>query len=285
MAVVYVDETFSSGLTTSVDDQGRTSATATRVFNVFTQYGTDTDLMVKLDPRLPIEKTRHPMFPLLFCSGVTMSRKGVLHWEVTANYQSPPYRDKENGPLSQPTEVETFTITNEEAVDTDINGRLLTTANNETYQGVTKALSDLGIRLSRNFAFFDPATFYTYINAVNADTFFGFPAGVLRVVNISATQQYYEDFPYASVSVEIHARRPINIPAEKAWWKRIKHEGFYVRASRTSNRITRATDSAGKPVVTPVPLDDYGVKLAESADPTWRFFQIYDTVSFSSMGF
>ena len=204
MAVLYVDETFSSSLSTDVDDRGRISATAARSFNVFTSTAEDDDLTVKLDPRLPLETSRHPLFPLLFCKSVSLSRKNNVHWEVTANYISAPYRDT-SGPVSQPTEIDTFTITNEEPIDEGIAGNPIATVNGERIYGISRPISDLGIRLNKKFRFFDQASFYTYIDTVNSDTFIGFPPGVLRVVNIGASNEWIDNQPYANVTVEIHA--------------------------------------------------------------------------------
>jgi hypothetical protein len=281
MAVLYVDETFSSALSTDVDDKGRVSATASRTFTVITQYATDNDLTVKMDSRLPIEKTRHPLFPLLFCKAVALTRKTPLQWECVASYVSPAYRDT-NGPTLQPTEVETFTVTNDEPIDEDVNGRPIATANGERIYGVSRPISDLGIRLNKKFRFFDQSTFYTYIDAVNADTFIGFPPGVLRVVNISASDEWVDEEPYANVSVEIHARKPYRTTPDKAWWKRVRHEGFYVKKN---GKVVRAKDGAGKERVEPVMLNSTGAEKQDQTQADWLEFQVFSTVNFSSMGF
>lgn len=283
MPVLFVDETFSSNLNTDIDDRGRLSATAVRVFNVFLdgKNPADNDITVKLDPRLPVEKSRHPLWPLLFCKTVQMSRKGPLHYEVTASYISPAYRDATN-PTLQPTEIDTFTITNDEPIDEDIDGKPIATVNGERIYGVSRPISDLGIRLNKKFRFFDPATFYTYIDCVNADTFIGFQPGLLRIVNISASNEWVDEVPYANVTVEIHARKPYRTTPAKAWYKRVRHEGFYVKKN---NRIQRAKDGAGKERVEPVMLGPDGTEKADQTQADWLEFQVFSLISFSSMGF
>jgi hypothetical protein len=281
MAVAFVDEVWSSNLGTDVDDKGRISATASRTFNVFTQYASDDLYVIKLDPRVPVEKSRHPLFISLFCKGVQIIQRNPLHWEVVANYVSPPYRDT-NGPIYQPTEVETFTITNDEPIDEDIEGNPIATANGERIYGVSKPVSDLGIRLNKRFRFFDPATFYTYIDCVNSDTFIGFPPGVLRVASISASDEWVDTEPYANVTVEIHARKPYNTTPEKSWWKRVRHEGFYVKKN---GKVVRAKDGAGKDRVEPVMLDSDGAEKEDQTQADWLEFKVFQSVNFSSMGF
>jgi hypothetical protein len=281
MAVRYVDETFSSGLTKTVDDKGRISGTASRGFNIFTESPQDNLAVVEADYRVPRERSGHPLFLGLYAQQVAITQKGPVYWEASVSYISSPYRDN-SGPTNQPTEIETFSITNDEPIEEDVNGRAITTVNGERIYGVSRPISDLGIRLTKRFRFFDPATFYAYIDCVNSDTFFGFPAGTLRIANISASEEWADDTPYANVSIEIHSRKPYNTTNEKAWWKRVRHEGFYVRKN---NRITRAKDDAGKDVVEPVMLNDDGSKLADQTQARWLEFQVFNTISFNSMGF
>lgn len=282
MAVIYVDEIFSTGLDTDVDDKGRISASAVRVFNVFTSTATDDDLAVKFDPRLPVEKSRHPLFTLLYCHSVRLKRNGPLHWEATANYKSPAYRDPGNDPTFQPTEIDTFTVTNEEPIDEDVNGKPISTANGERFYGVSRPISDLGIRLNKKFRFFDPSSFYTYIDCVNSDTFLGFAPGILRIVQINASDEWIDETPYYNVTVEIHARKPYRTTPQKAWYKRIRHEGFYIKQF---GKVLRAKDGSGKDMVEPVMLNDDGTKLADQTQAKWLEFQVFETVNFGSMGF
>lgn len=302
MAVRYVDQLFSSGIKTSVDDRGWTTATAELRFNVFTESPDDNEAIVKTSPRIPQEKTKHPYFSGLRCTDIDVARRGPLHFEVTASYASPPYKDEagqEQGPLAQPTQISYFTITSEEPVEDDRDGRPITTVNGEPITGITRPISDLGIRLQKNFATFDPASFYTFIDCTNADTFMGFAPGVLRIASISSDEQFYTDqdgnsLPYWSVQVEIHARKPYRTTPQRAWWKRVRHEGYYVRTGFDSTEGTiesaRATDANGMDVSQPVLLALDGTALPIPEDefqitPIWLEFPVFDDVSFASMGF
>ena len=294
MAVRYVDQLFSSGVKTQVDDRGWTTATAQIRFNAFVETPDDNEAIVKADARIPFERSRHPLFAGLFCNGVSVDRRGPLHFEVSADYASPPYKDaagQQQGPLSQPTQVSFFTITSEEPIDEDIDGKPVVTACGEPIAGLTRPISDLGLRLSKNFATFDPASFYTYIDCVNSDTFIGFPPGTLRIANISADEQFFTDddgnsIPYWSVQVEIHARKPYRTTNQKAWWKRVRHEGYQVRPTgQPTAKPVRAVDGNKEPVTQPVQLDEQGFQLADQQQATWREFNVFQNVNFASMGF
>lgn len=300
MAVQYVDLLFSSGIKTSVDDKGWTTATAQLRFNVFVSSPEDNEAIVKLSPLIPYEKSRHPYFGGLRCIGIDISRSGPLHFEVSADYSSPPYKDEdqqEQGPLAQPTQINYFTITSEEPIEDALNGRPIATKVGEPIEGVTRPISDLGIRLQKNFATFDPSSFYTYIDCVNSDTFLGFSPGVLRIASITADEQFFTDendneIPYWSVSVEIHARKPYRVPAAKAWYKRVRHEGYYIKVDNQNGKIqyARATDENGVPVTKPVLLNSDGTRKDIPEDDfdveaDWRLFEVFEQVSFSSMGF
>jgi hypothetical protein len=223
-----------------------------------------------------------------------------LHFEVAVSYESPPYKEpdengQEQGPLAQPTQINYFSITSEEAIEDDITGKPIVTKNGEPIEGLTRPISDLGIRLQKNFASFDPATFYLYSDCVNSDTFLGFPPGTLRIASIQADEQFYTDeegneIIYFSIQVEIHARKPYQVPAAKSWYKRVRHEGYYIKESNSSNKSVRALDNEGMPVSKPVLLDDECFQLPMPANALtvtadYLLFEVFEQISFASMGF
>lgn len=292
MAILFVDPTFNTGVQTSADDKGWITATANREFNVFVDnVQGDNEITVRLDPRIPRERDVHPYFPYLICDSVDCTRQGPRHFIVAATYKSAPYKDQDNpeSPLSQPTEISYFTITNEGGVETDINGKPIVTACGEPIYGVTRAYSDLGIRLRKNFSTFDPPTFYLFINTVNSDTFLGFPPGTLWISNITADEQFYEEVPYWSVQVEINARKPYQTTNQKAWWARYRHQGFRSFQQVNGNWIPLKVTRGGEPVSSPVLLDAVGKEIPETYGQEmtayWLESQIYETSNFSSMGF
>jgi hypothetical protein len=304
MAVQHVDLLFSSGVKTSVDDKGFTTASAQLRFNAFCNDVGDNEGIVRADVRVPYEKSRHPYFRQLRCMGIDISRRGPLHYEVSADYQSMPYKegdenDANQSPLTQPTVISYFTITSEEPIEDDVEGKAIATVNGEPIEGITRPISDLGVRLQKNFGTFDPASFYLFIDCVNSDTFLGFPPGTLRIANISADEQFYtdqddNDVPFWSVSVEIHARKPYQCEPVEAWYKRVRHEGYRIKTpdpfGTSAVFYRRATDEEGKPVTKPVLLNEDGTekvhpKDALSVEANYLLFPVFADVSFGSMGF
>lgn len=289
MAVAFVDLTFSTGVSTNADDRGWITASAKMEWNVFVNDTGDNELTVLGNAQIPLTKSQHPYFPYLFCDSVDCERQGPRHFTVSASFKSAPYKDEPQSPLSEPTRISYFTITNEGGAEEDVNGKPITTRCGELIYGITRSYSDLGIRLTKNFITFDPPSFYLYINTVNSDTFLGFPAGTLWVANISADEQFFDEVPYWSVTVEIHARKPYRTATDRAWWVRYRHQGF--RAFYTIGAQTRALKitRGGEPVTSPVLLDPNGFEVPETpnVDPVayWLESQIYETRAFSGMGF
>jgi hypothetical protein len=235
--------------------------------------------------------------------GVDITRRGPLHYEVSADYQSMPYKegdenDANQSPLTQPTVISYFTITSEEPIEDDIEGKAIATVNGEPIEGITRPISDLGVRLQKNFGTFDPASFYLFIDCVNSDTFLGFPPGTLRIANISADEQFYtdqddNDVPFWSVSVEIHARKPYRVQPAEAWYKRVRHEGYWVKTPDPFSNgflYDRGIDDLGAPSNKPVLLNENGTqkikpKDAFSVEAHHLLFPVFADVSFGSMGF
>ena len=302
MAVQHVDLLFSSGVKTTVDERGWTTASAQLRFNAFCNDIADNEGIVRGSPLIPYEKSRHPYFRQLRCLGIDVSRRGPLHYEVTADYQSMPYKegdaDGTQTPLSQPTVISYFTITSEEPIEDDIEGNAIATANGELIEGITRPISDLGVRLQKNFGTFDPSSFYTFIDCTNSDTFLGFPPGTLRIANIGADEQFYTDedgneIPFWSVSVEIHARKPYRVTAAEAWYKRVRHEGYWVKTADPFSSgflYVRGKDDSGLPSNKPVLLNEDGTqkikpKDALTVEAHHLRFRVFEDVSFASMGF
>ena len=73
----------------------------------------------------------------------------------------------------------------------------------------------------------------------------GFAAGVVRMHNLQAKIVYTEDLTYWTVTAQFHFRYPVRVDADKAWWKRVRHEGTFALAG--SDLVpTRITDGNGE---------------------------------------
>jgi hypothetical protein len=292
MAILYIDLTFNSNVSTQVDDKGWITATAKMEYNVFVDDVADTELILRQSQLLPKEKSGHPNYLFLFCDSIDIQRQGPRHFIYSVSYKSPPYKsaDKTDTPLSEPTQISYFTITNEGPAEEDITGKSITTKCGEPLYGVTRAYSDLGIRLTKNFATFTPASFYQFINTTNSELFLGFPSGTLWISSISSEEQFFETVPYWKVTVEINARKPYRQQTSRAWWARVRHQGFRAFKQVGNRYEVQKILKNGEPISSPALLNSQGFEIVlntPGVDPIahWLEFQIYPSSRFQDMGF
>lgn len=280
-----VTEKPSGSTASSIDDSGKTGErTLQRVFQV-TGPVTANDIEFELAPGVPRKGQAYGSFLSLWCRNVSVSRVSPILAEVTASYKGNAGTDEsEDNPLLQPADISFSTLTSEEAIDEDINGDPVATVNGEPLSGLTMPISDLACTITRNLPSFSPSSIYTYMNKVNSDTFFGFPAGTLRIADINARSVFSNDFGYWVVSVTFHARKPWRTTDAKAWWKRVRHEGFYIDDG--SGNIIRAVDAEGQPVTSPVPIQlgaNEGEEETDKSVAHWKEFEVFNTTAFSGL--
>lgn len=277
-----VIEQFSGDTAGSRSDDGKTgSSDAQRVFNVVSLNGSGSSVGAKLAPGIPRIGFAHPDNFYLRCRSVDCNRRSPIMYEVTANYFADT-QDPENSPLNEPPKITFSTITSDEEIDEDIDGNPLVTVNGEPYEGITMSVEDLSMTITRNLPTFNPTSIYTYVNKVNSAQFFNFPAGTVRCVDINASQATAEqNFEYWVASVTFQMREPLRVPPQKAWWKRVLHQGYIVK-DRDGNPVTASTIN-GQDVTKPILLKDDGTPETDPEQGTWRTFQIYGTADFNQM--
>ena len=288
--VVSYEEVWSGGdASIQSKGDGTGSATVSRKFQVVVDNTgrVTTSLDVLADNRLPSIGSLYPLSNWFRCEDVSATRTSPLTFEVTATYKTET-TEPEKSPLSEPASVSFSSTSTDGAVDEDIDGNPILTANGESISGVKMPFVDLKANVSKNVATFNPVSIYIYGNAVNSVAFMGFPAGVVRCSSISAKQNINDDFSYWTVSVEFEFRRPINTTNSKAWWSRIRHEGFKIKVANPISGgdefiYPHAVDDSGKEVTKPVMLKEDGT--AET-DPEVAFFQeweVHKTENLNSM--
>jgi hypothetical protein len=238
------------------------------------------------------EGASYPGSQFFVCKSVRVTQVGPISYEATASYETLPYDEEENPggdpDLDRPT-IKYSSISSEVETDVDANGNPIATATGELYQGITRLVTDAAITITKKYSTFSPAAFYAYENKVNAGTFMGFPAGTVLVKKISPEEVRERERVYWNVSIELHVRQPLasDTPAAKAWWSRLRNEGFYCFEDLGSPPVktkVRATDKNGEHVVSPVPLDENGYRLSSDDDPpTFLYFEHYPTLDFSQM--
>lgn len=298
MAFTDIRETTKNSLSVSRDDKQRLSVSVSRTFDLLSDAPT-TDETIAATIALQNQGqtttgekvftgSHHPLNYWYICESISVERVTPIVYTAKAEYKSPKFRDDESTePTLQAADVKYSTVTSEEAIDEDVNGDPIATATGELYQGVTKAVSDLQVTIGKNFSIFNPVTFYEFYNCVNSDTFLGFPAGTAKVMSIDASPVIESDFEYWKVTVQIQFRKPgPNTSTARAWWVRLKHEGYYCFTSAMTDKPgVRCVDINRDPATSPQPLDDTGRQINSNnpASEVWREFEIYETVAFSGM--
>ena len=293
--VVSVNEVWAGDAASiSAGSDGAGSAKVARKFQVVVNNtgGVVNSLEVLTDLRLPHVNEPFPLSNWFRCDDVSASRTSPLTFDVTANY-STETSDPEKSPLDEPAEVSFSSTSTDGEVDEDIDGNPIVTANGEPISGVKMPFVDLKANVTKNIYAFNPISIYIYGNAVNSVTFMGFPAGVVRCAGISAKQNKGDDFSYWTVSVEFEFRRPINTTNQKAWYKRIRHEGFKIREENTDYpsvtgapefRFPTAQDDSGKDVTKPVMLKLDGFPEPDKEIGHWLEFPVHKTENLNLMG-
>lgn len=281
--VLDVKETFQEGGGWQSPDGVKGSTSWTRKFTVTVtnEYGVVYAPTVLSDDRIPKNGSIHPSAPWFRCRSATAKRVSPIMFEVDVNYKSKT-KDPEENPLLAPPDISFGTLSSTEEIDEDVDGNPLNTAAGEPITGVKIPVGDLSATVNKNLATFDPASIYVYSNTVNSAQFMGFAAGVVRVHNISAKIVYADDLTYWNVTVQFHFRYPVKTTAERAWWKRLRHEGTV--ALNADGEPERITDANGEIKGGKTMLREDGTIETDPDIAHWVEFQVFRTTDLNGMG-
>ena len=304
----------------STEDDGLVKLTATLGYTILLDAGTtETSETVRVGAQanatnpLPKPNDEHPSNPSLFAIGVEITKVSVIYYTAVVSYESAIFDTEQEGggvPTELPVRITWTTLKSEEGIDEAWNeefpepGPMTAIANiitQERIQGVTRTVSDLVGVFQKNIVTFDPASFYGYIDRVNSDFFYGFNPGTLRVDEINATLAKKGEMVYWELTVKIAARKPWRTTPDKAWWKRVRCEGYYrvwKSPAQFGNQtyIWRTWDNGtGRESTVPKLLDkDTNEQLPEydpdatppvpPAEAQYKEFQVYQTIAFAGMG-
>lgn len=217
------------------------------------------------------------------CKSRSFKRMGPIYWMATLKYEGEFGEGGASSPATATRPVISWSDTEtDEAIDQDADGNPIVTENNEPIDGVTMKIADNVLTIERNYRNFSPFLTSEYRHSVNSDTFAGYPAGMGRMIRFTAKQMWDEgEEGYWKVSASIQFRYPYNTTSEKAWYARVRHEGFY---EKVSTRIIRAVDDNGEPTTKPVLLDADGARVTDPANATWKEFKRYQPLPYNSLG-
>lgn len=266
-------------------DGRRRAATLQRAYTVTLDATDDLDVATSASG-LPLVGELYPGTRTVVCRKLSLSRLSPVLAQITCHYSgevSPNNRGEP--PIDTSVKISGGWITTEEAIDQDINGAPLVTANNEPIDGITERFVDDRITIERNYINWNPYLVRMYKRATNSDTFFGYPPGTARLMDIGYTAEYVNgQTEFFRVRAQVQFREAYNTTPDKAWRKRVRHEGFLVRKDASSDPEP-AWDPITKTRATrPVLLKENGTRETNPDNAVWLEFETLKSLPFSALG-
>lgn len=277
---------FSSGLTRQEKKKSRQIKSTYQVVHTV-----DTDAgEIESAPGIPQIGDFFPGLIYVYCDSIELTRASPIMSYVSVGYKGEigPSGD-DDSPLNAPPDISWSDTETDEPTDEDINGKPIVTKNGEPIDGVTMKIADNIVTIKRNFLTFNPYVTGVYRHSVSSDTFLGYPAGTARLIRYNAKNAFYNDNQsYWEVTGSIQFRLGIRTSDDKAWYKRVRHEGFYVSENNPFNAeekiIVLARDSNGKPVSRPVLLKEDGTRERNPDNAHWLEFEVYRKLPYNQLG-
>lgn len=236
---------------------------------------------------LPLVNDSYPGARLVICRRLLPSRLAPTLGMVVAEYDGETGPDDSN---SSPTETKikvtwSASVT-DEPIDSDWYGKPIRTKNEEPIHGLTERLADDVCTIERNFSFVNRYALRQYRRAVNSDTFMGWPPGTVRIIDDTAEATYVNGVAdYWTVRMSFQFREPFNTTPEKAWYKRVRHEGMWVRDA-AGQVPHHAWDLKTKTWVTkPILLKEDGTREDDPDNAYWLEIRTLGALPFNALGF
>jgi len=200
-----------------------------------------------------------------------------------------------SSPINTPPLIDWDDVETEEEIDEDFDGRPIITACGEPIRGVKTPVVDDVVTIQRNFISINVYARGAYRRATNSDTFLGWPPGTAKIKKLQVKNVIGANGNgYWQGTLKVQFRYPYRTTAERAWWARIRHEGFYKRV-RTDGppdangnypfEVVRAVDENKQPVTKPVLLDQTGQQVTDVNATFWREFKRFGSLPFNLLGF
>lgn len=233
---------------------------------------------------IPYKGDTYPGTETIYAREVAPKRASPILWLVDVGYAGvagPAGLD--DSALNAPPVVDFTNIIEDEEIDEDFDGYPIINANYEPIEGVKVGVPDLVMNIRRNYATWSTYTQGQYLMATNSDTFFNWPAGTARFLKLDPKMVLTETEGYWEVSASIRFRYPYRTTAAKAWYSRVRHEGFYVRPS-AGGVIVRACDGYQRPVNKKILLKQDGTRETNPSNAYWLEIKKYGSLPFNALG-
>lgn len=235
---------------------------------------------------LPLVFERYPGTQLVTVKNIAPTRLAPTLGMVTVNYSGEVGPTDNNGtPIETTVKVTWNATVTDEAIDQDWNGLPIVTKNLEPIEGLTEKLADDVVTIERNFLTVNRYALRQYRRATNSDTFLEWPPGTARIINDEATATFVDGIAeYWTVRMSIQFREPFNTTPEKAWWKRPRHEGVWVRDT-PGGKVYHGWDEKTKaPTTKRILLKEDGTRETDLENAHWLEFQTLGSLPFFALG-
>jgi len=278
-------EMWSNQSGTAESSDGRTrSVTMQRGFTV-TLAASDPLEVVYTAAGLPLVGDLYPGAAFVFCDTLQPQRVSPVMAMVVVTYKGEVGPGGlGSSPLDIPYSIVWRGATTDEAIDEDWNGKPIVTANNEPIDGITERLTDDVVTIQKAYLSVNRYALSAYRRAVNSDTFLGWPPGTARIIDDQAEAQFTGGvITHWIVTVSIQFRVPYRTTAARAWWKRVRHEGYLVRDA-AGDKPHIAWDGNKTPVTRKVLLKQNGTEETDPDNAYWIQFQTLGSLPFNALG-
>jgi hypothetical protein len=273
-----------SGSADSPDGKQR-SLSMTRAFTV-TLAASDPLEVVYTAAGLPLVNDVYPGTFFVICRSLQPQRVSPIMAVITANYAGEiGPGDATSSPVDNEVIVTWRNATTDEAIDQDFLGKPIVTKNNEPIEGITERIADQVATIERNFLTINMYAIREYLRASNSDTFLDWPAGTARLMEYNATNVITNGIAgFWKVSATFQFREPYNTTADKAWYKRVRHEGFLVRDNAGETPHIAWDEKTKTPVTKPILLKEDGTREIDPDSAYWLEFQTLNSLPYNALG-
>lgn len=256
-------------------------------------------------------------FVAVFADAAKPQRQSPTYWIVTVDYNGEVafgpadaggnQNNQVRSPLLAPAIIDWDDVETELEIDEDFDGNPLVTANGEAINGVRRLFADQTVTIKKNMLAFNPYIQARYRHSVNSDIFLGWPPGTAKLMKLRANGVASPDVPgggYYQVTAVIQFRYPYRTTPERAWYSRVRHEGYYKRVFKNFDEngvpigfetiVVRAT-RAGEPTAKPVLLSVGGFEIKPTDPPEenrapppiqayWLETKLYEPLPYNALG-
>jgi hypothetical protein len=235
---------------------------------------------------LPLVNDLYPGTVAVFCTSLAPLRISPILAQVTCTYQGSVGRGGiSDTPIGAEPSIEWGGITTDEAIDQDWNGKAIVTVNNEPIDGLTERLTDDTVTIERNFLTINRYALRAYRRAVNSDVFLDWPPGTARMIDDNAKAVFINGvIKYWKVRAVFQFREPFRTTAAKAWYKRVRHEGYLVRDSAGDDPHIAWDEKTKTPVTRPILLKADGTRETDPNAAHWLEIQTLNSLPFNALG-